>query len=179
MTGKTSTDSSSVLPLDARTARIAGDGGLAASLREAPAKENEAQNGYRTGFEPDELDSVAPHAAEEKSKGFLRAPFGIVGLETSAALTYTELVKPGILTLMQMAEKMSGNPARILRVPGGSLRAGAPADLALFDFNAEWKIDPAAFASKGKNTPFAGRSVFGKTMYTIVGGRIAWERRIK
>ena len=71
----------------------------------------------------------------------------------------------------------SGNPARILRVPGGSLRAGAPADLALFDFNAEWKIDPAAFASKGKNTPFAGRSVFGKTMYTIVGGRIAWERR--
>ena len=67
MTGKTSTDSSSVLPLDARTARIAGDGGLAASLREAPAKENEAQNGYRTGFEPDELDSVAPHAAEARA----------------------------------------------------------------------------------------------------------------
>ena len=67
MTGKTGTDSSSVLPLDARTARIASGGGLAASLRDVPAKENEARNGYRAaGFEPDELDSVAPHAAESR-----------------------------------------------------------------------------------------------------------------
>ena len=66
MTGKTSTDSSSVLPLDARTARIAADGGLAASLREVPAKENEAGNGYRAGFEPDELDSSMPHVAESR-----------------------------------------------------------------------------------------------------------------
>ena len=148
-----------------------------------PLRTKQDVEALRRGLRDGTIDCIstdhAPHAAEEKSKGFLRAPFGIVGLETSAALTYTELVKPGILTLMQMAEKMSGNPARILRVPGGSLRVGAPADLALFDFNAEWKIDPAAFASKGKNTPFAGRSVFGKTMYTIVGGRIAWERRKK
>ena len=66
MTGRTSTDSSSVLPLDARSARIAADGGLAASLREVPAKENEAQNGYRAGFEPDELDSSMPQAAESR-----------------------------------------------------------------------------------------------------------------
>lgn len=117
----------------------------------------------------------APHTAEEKSRGFRQAPFGISGLETSAALTYTELVKPGILTLMQMAQKMSFNPAKILGIPGGSLKEGAPADLAVFDFNHSYKIDPEKFLSKGKNTPFAGRKVYGRTMLTICGGKIVWE----
>ncbi len=117
----------------------------------------------------------APHTAEEKAGGFLGSPFGIVGLETSAALTYTELVKGGVLTLMQMAEKMSRNPARILRVPGGSLRRGMPADLAIFDFETPWRIRPEAFASKGKNTPFAGRTVYGRTRYTIVGGQLVFQ----
>lgn len=113
----------------------------------------------------------APHSAEEKSKGLIRAPFGITGLETSCALTYTELVKGGVITLMQMAEKMSFNPAKILGVPGGSLRAGAPADIAVFDFRTPWRINPDDFLSKGKNTPFAGREVYGRCIYTFVGGR--------
>jgi hypothetical protein len=71
MTGKTSTDLSSVLPLNARTARIASGGGLAASLRKFPAKENEARNGYRAGLEPDELDSIAPHSAENRMESSL------------------------------------------------------------------------------------------------------------
>ncbi len=119
----------------------------------------------------------APHSADEKSRGFLSAPFGITGLETSAALTYTELVKPGILTLMQMAEKMSYNPAKILRIDAGTLSEGAPADIAIFDFEHEYTIDPGKFLSKGKNTPFAGRRVFGKCKYTLVLGNLVWEDR--
>ena len=117
----------------------------------------------------------APHSAEEKSGGFRNSPFGIVGLETSAALTYTELVRSGVLTLMQMAEKMCLNPARVLGVPGGTLEEGAPADIAVFDFENEYRIDPDAFLSRGRNTPFAGRAVYGKTRMTICGGRIVWE----
>ena len=117
----------------------------------------------------------APHSADEKARGFMRAPFGIVGLETSVALTYTGLVKSGILTLMQMAEKMSLNPARILRIPGGSLAEGSRADIAIFDFKHPYRIDPEAFLSRGRNTPFAGREVFGKTMYTIAAGEIIYR----
>ena len=117
----------------------------------------------------------APHAVEEKNKGFLKSAFGIVGIETSAALTYTYLVRPGILTLMQMAEKMSLNPAKVLGIEGGSLQAGAPADLAVFDFEQEYVIDPEEFMSKGTNTPFAGWKVYGRTRLTVCGGDIVWE----
>jgi dihydroorotase len=119
----------------------------------------------------------APHSEEEKSQGFRRSPFGIVGLETSAALTYTELVKGGVLTLMQMAEKMSRNPARILGVPGGSLKEGMPADIAVFDFEHPWRIDPRQFVSRGRNTPFIGREVYGAAVYTISGGQIVYRIR--
>lgn len=114
---------------------------------------------------------------DEKRRGFRSAPFGITGLETSAALAYTELVKPGILTLMQMAEKMSFNPAKILKINAGSLREGMPADIAVFDFENEYTIDPKTFVSKGKNTPFAGKKVFGKTIYTLTDGNVVWEER--
>lgn len=117
----------------------------------------------------------APHASEEKEKGILKAPFGIVGLETAAALTYTHLVKPGLLTVMQMAEKMSYHPARILGLRKGVIEEGAPADLMIFDPDREWVIDPSEFLSKGKNTPFAGKKVFGKVTATIVNGEIAFE----
>ena len=117
----------------------------------------------------------APHGEEEKSRGFLRSPFGIVGLETSAALTYTELVKGGVLTLMQMTEKMSLNPARILGIPGGTLAPGAAADVAVFDFRTPYRIDPGNFRSKGKNTPFAGREVYGRTVLTISAGRAVYS----
>ena len=80
-----------------------------------------------------------------------------------------------MLTLMQMAEKMCLNPARVLGVPGGTLEEGAPADIAVFDFENEYRIDPDAFLSRGRNTPFAGRAVYGKTRMTICGGRIVWE----
>ena len=135
----------------------------------------------RAGLADGTIDCIstdhAPHSEDEKSRGFLSAPFGITGLETSAALTYTELVKPGVLTLMQMAEKMSFNPARILKIDAGTLSEGAPADIAIFDFEHPYVIDPEKFLSKGKNTPFAGRKVWGKVKYTLASGNIVWEDR--
>ena len=133
----------------------------------------------KKGLSEDIMDVIAtdhaPHASEEKEKGILKAPFGIVGLETAAALTYTHLVKPGLLTVMQMAEKMSYHPARILGLNKGVIEEGAPADLVIFDPDREWVIDPSEFLSKGKNTPFAGKKVFGKVTATIVNGEIAFE----
>ena len=105
-----------------------------------------------------------------------KAPFGIVGLETAACLTYTELVLQGYLTPMQMAEKMSYNPAQILGLTEkGAVAEGKIADLVIFDPDANYKIDKNTFFSKGKNTPFDGREVTGKVMATIVDGRVVYE----
>ena len=132
----------------------------------------------KKGLADDIMDVIAtdhaPHAAREKEQGIQKAPFGIVGLETAAALTYTELVKPGILTPMQMAEKMSYNPAKVLGLEKGTVAEGSHADLTIFDPECEWVIDPAEFLSKGKNTPFGGKKVTGKVKATIVDGEIAY-----
>ncbi len=119
----------------------------------------------------------APHSAEEKEKSMAQAAFGIVGVETSAALTYTYLVKTGVLTMMQMAEKMSANPAKILGLAEkGSVEEGKIADLVIFDPHKTYKIDKTKFASKGRNTPFDGFEVTGEVAYTIVGGQVVYER---
>ena len=118
----------------------------------------------------------APHTAQDKSGSLKEAAFGIVGLETAVALTITELVEPGILTPMQMAEKMSGNPAKILHLEDrGSLVPGKEADIVIIDPEAEYVIDPKTFVSKGKNTPFGGRKVRGAVKYTICGGEVVYQ----
>lgn len=114
----------------------------------------------------------APHHADEKNVEYNLAAFGISGIETSFALSYTALVRGGVLTLEQLAEKMSTAPARILGLEGGVLREGAAADIMLADLAAAWRIDPKQFVSKGKNTPFAGTQVYGEVKYTIVDGVI-------
>ena len=117
----------------------------------------------------------APHAFEEKNNCMKKAPFGIVGSETAAALTYTELVLGGIFTPMQMAVAMSYNPAQVMGWETGDIQPGKAADVVLFDPNAVYKIDVNTFASKGKNTPFHGRKVTGKVVCTICDGRIVYE----
>lgn len=119
----------------------------------------------------------APHTSIEKDTSMARAPFGIVGLETAVALTYTELVKTGILTPMQMAEKMSYNPAKILHLDRGSLAVGKTADVVVIDTETSYKIDANEFLSKGKNTPFNGRKVYGKVKATICNGKVVWEEK--
>ena len=135
----------------------------------------------KAGLGADIMDVIAtdhaPHAADEKNCSMTKAAFGIVGLETMAALTYTELVEPGILTPMQMAEKTSYNPAKILGLTDkGAVAEGKIADLVVFDPSAEYVIDKNTFLSKGKNTPFHGRKVKGEVCCTIVDGRIVYER---
>lgn len=118
----------------------------------------------------------APHSAEEKNKSMAQAAFGIVGLETSAALTYTYLVKEGILSIMGMAEKMSYNPAKILGLEEkGSVSEGKVADIVIFDPDKTYRIDKNSFASKGKNTPFDGFEVSGEVRYTLVDGEVAYQ----
>ncbi|MBO5353966.1 MAG: dihydroorotase [Lachnospiraceae bacterium] len=118
----------------------------------------------------------APHSKEEKEQSMLKAPFGIVGSETAYALTVTELVRTGKITMQQLVERMSASPARILGIQKGSLQPGMAADITIADVDTCWKIDPEKFYSKGKNTPFAGKEVYGKIYYTIVDGEIAFQQ---
>ncbi|XCP86303.1 dihydroorotase [Roseburia hominis] len=146
-----------------------------------PIRAREDMEALRAGLAADIMDVIstdhAPHAREEKEGSMKDAAFGIVGLETSAALTYTELVDTGLLTVMQMAEKMSYNPAKILGLADrGSVSEGKTADLVLFDPAKEYAIDKTKFVSKGKNTPFDGYPVKGEVAVTIVDGKIVFRR---
>lgn len=133
--------------------------------------------GLRTGVIDCISTDHAPHSAEEKAQGFLKAPFGIVGLETSASLTYTELVEKGVLNIQQMVQKMSTNPAKVLGIDDkkGYIEVGKTADITIFDPECEYVIDPGEFASKGKNTPFGGRKVRGRVRTTIVNGQVVYR----
>lgn len=117
----------------------------------------------------------APHTFDDKNTSMKKAPFGIVGLETAASLTYSELVLGGYLTPMQMAEKMSYNPAKLIPVDKGDISEGKIADIVIFDPNETYTIDKDKFASKGKNTPFHGRTVTGKVKCTICGGNVVYS----
>lgn len=115
----------------------------------------------------------APHSKEEKERPITEAPSGIIGLETSLAVCNTVLVREGHLTLMQLMEKMSLNPARMYGFDCGFIQEGAPADLVIFDPEEEWVVE--TFASKASNSPFIGQKLWGKVKYTICGGRIVYE----
>jgi len=117
----------------------------------------------------------APHHFDEKNVEFDLAPFGIIGLETALAMIVTNLVETGILSYSQMVERMSCSPARVFKLPGGSLARGAAADVTVFDPAASWTVDPTRFLSKGRNTPYAGMTLRGKAVCTIVAGRVVYR----
>ena len=124
------------------------------------------------------LDAIAtdhaPHTVEEKAD-FVSAPNGSIGMETSLAVGVTCLVKTGLLSLEQLVEKMSVNPAKILGINAGTLAVGAPADIALVDLDEEWTVDVDRLHGKSKNTPFKGRKLCGKVKKTILGGRVVFD----
>ncbi len=146
-----------------------------------PLRTREDVEALRQGLRDGVMDVIstdhAPHTKEEKNDSMLRAPFGIVGLETAAALTYTQLVLGGYLTPMQMAEKMSYNPAQVIRCGKGILSAGSVADIVVFDPNKVYTIKADEFASKGRNTPFDGWEVTGAVRATVAGGRVIYQER--
>lgn len=134
------------------------------------------KEGLRDGIMDVISTDHAPHTFDDKNTSMKKAPFGIVGLETAACLTYSELVLGGYLTPMQMAEKMSYNPARIIGIDKGDIQPGKKADVVLFDPNETYRIDKNTFASKGRNTPFDGREVTGRVKLTICDGNIVYEQ---
>ena len=145
-----------------------------------PIREAEDVEAIKEGLQDGTLDCIvtdhAPHHRDEKSGEYNLAAFGISGIETSFSLSYTALVRGGILTLSQLAQRMSGAPARILGLEGGTLQEGEVADIMLADLNEKYVIDPKDFASKGKNTPFEGMEVYGRVKYTIVDGTVKFPR---
>ena len=146
-----------------------------------PLRAKEDMEDLIQGLKDDIMDVIstdhAPHSAEEKAKDLEHAPFGIVGLETSVALTVTNLVKKGYLTPMQMAAKMSYNPAKVLGIPKGTLDEGKIADITIIDPDKEYTIDVNTFESKGKNTPFDGYKVSGEVEYTILNGKVVYSNK--
>ncbi|MGN0142435.1 MAG: dihydroorotase [Roseburia sp.] len=144
-----------------------------------PLRTREDVEALRMGLKEGIMDVIAtdhaPHTFADKNTTMKKAPFGIVGLETAASLTYTELVLGGYLTPMQMAEKMSYNPATILGLDRGDIQPGKAADIVIFDPQVTYKIDKNKFASKGRNTPFDGREVTGRVRMTIVDGEIVYS----
>lgn len=125
------------------------------------------------------LDAIAtdhaPHSAREKLVEFDRAAFGIIGLETSLALSLEVLVNGAGMDLLTLVDRMSTTPARILGLEGGSLRSGAPADIVLFDPGERWTFTEADVGSRARNTPFFGRGMVGRVVLTLLGGRATWE----
>lgn len=146
-----------------------------------PLRAQEDVDALKDGLKRGVMDCIstdhAPHHKTEKERPFAEAPFGITGLETSVAITITELVNTGMLTPLQMADKMSYSPATIIKSDRGTLLPGRIADITIINPNEEYKIDSNTFASLGKNTPFNGKTVKGRVIYTIVGGKTVYSYR--
>ena len=114
----------------------------------------------------------APHHYDEKEREFADAPNGIIGLETALAVSVTNLVESGHIDFNTLVEKMSCAPARLFGLPGGTLGKGAVADVTVFDPSRSWVVNPGEFLTKGRNTPYAGMTLKGRAMCTVVGGNI-------
>lgn len=142
-----------------------------------PIRGSEDRDALIEGIKDGTVDMIAtdhaPHSAEEKQGSLSESLNGIVGLETAFPVLYTKLVKTGVIRLEKLIELMQQAPSGRFGISGG-IRKGAPADLTVFDLNAEYVIDPGNFLSMGKASPFAGDRVFGKCLLTMVGGKLAY-----
>lgn len=142
-----------------------------------PLRTEEDRQAIIAGLADGTIDIIAtdhaPHSREEKERSITAAPSGIIGLETSLALGITTLVRPGHLSLMQLLEKMTVNPARLYHLPSGELKEGRAADIVIFDPEERWT--PTEYASLSANSPFTGRELLGKIKLTICRGEIIYH----
>ena len=143
-----------------------------------PLRTEEDRIAVIEGLSDGTIDAIAtdhaPHTPQEKSD-FLAAPNGTVGMETSLAAGITYLVKPGFLTLAELVRLMTCSPAQILHLHAGTLHPGAPADLALFQPDEEWLVDPTLLHGKSRNAAFKGRTLTGRVHLTVCGGRVVFR----
>ena len=144
-----------------------------------PIREEMDKQAVLEGLKDGTLDCIvtdhAPHHADDKNVEYNLASFGISGIETSFALAITHLYKTGLLTLPEIAQRMSLNPARILNLEGGKIEEGAVADLMIANLDEEWVVKADELVSKGKNTPFDGCKLTGAVKYTIVNGDVKYQ----
>jgi len=140
-----------------------------------PLRSERDRQALLAGLADGTVDAIAsdhaPHHADEKDVEFDLAPFGILGLETTLGLCLDRLVRPGVIGMSRLVELLSTGPARVLRLPGGTLRPGSPADVTLFDPEGEVTVAAGAFLSRSRNTPFDGWTLRGRPVATLVGGR--------
>ena len=143
-----------------------------------PLREAADRDAMLQGLADGSVDVIAtdhaPHHYDEKQVEFDHAPFGITGLETAVSLCFDRLVHRGVISLSRLVELLSVNPARILRVPGGSLSEGAPADITILAPDLDVTVAAASMRSQSKNTPFDGWTLRGGVAATIVGGRAVY-----
>ncbi|GBG95351.1 dihydroorotase [Ligilactobacillus salitolerans] len=135
-----------------------------------------------TGIQDGTIDVIAtdhaPHTKADKAGGFAHSAFGITGSETAFGLLYTELVKTKVITLARLIELMSSKPAEVFRIPdAGQIMPGKRADLAFFDLNAKHQLAQGNFLSKGSNSPFVGKNVYGQTVLTMVAGQVVYRKQ--
>ncbi len=144
-----------------------------------PIRSAEDRDALVEGIKDGTIDVVAtdhaPHTLEEKSRGLAGSAMGVVGLETSFAVIYTKLVREGVITLEKAVELMSESPRKIFNL-GGGLCEGQAADIAVFDLEAEFDVNPEDFHSKGRSTPFEGWHLWGECCLTMVDGKIVWQK---
>lgn len=130
------------------------------------------------GLQDGTIDAIAtdhaPHTPEEKSD-FEKAPNGSIGMETSLSVGITNLVKTGKLTISRLIDKMSTSPAKIINIPAGTLKIGADADMVIFDINESYTVDVDKLHGKSRNTPFKGKTLFGKVKYTVLNGQVVYK----
>lgn len=147
-----------------------------------PLATPEDRDAVRVALAEGTIDCVAtdhaPHTDHEKRRGLAEAPFGIVGLETAFAVLFCALVETGILSLETLVRRLSGDPAGVMGLDAPAVRPGQRADLAAFDLDTDWHVDPGRFRSRGRNTPFGGWRLRGRPVFTLAGGRIAYDGRL-
>ena len=144
-----------------------------------PLRSVEDMEAVKEALQDGTLDAIAtdhaPHHIREKNLPYEQALNGVIGLETSFPVSYTRLVRTGILTPLELISKMSTGPAKILGIERGCIETGGQADLTIIDTKAEYEIGPGHFLSKSLNSPFLGEKVYGEIIYTLIGGRIVWK----
>ena len=145
-----------------------------------PIREEVDKQAILAGLKDGTIDCIvtdhAPHHVDDKNVEYDVAAFGISGIETSFGFAITNLYKAGVLTLNEIADKMSAAPARILGLDGGEIAEGKVADFTIANLDEKWVIDPEKFVSKGKNNPFGGTELYGTIAYTIVDGEVKYSK---
>ncbi len=156
------------------------DGYNSATKVNPPLRSKEDMEEIRKGLADGTIDAIAtdhaPHHRDDKEVEYSSAAFGISGLETAVSLSVTHLLRTGILTPLQLAERISLTPAKLLKLDAGYIAEKGPADITIIDPEGEITVDAKKFLSKGKNSPFDGMKLYGRVMYTLVGGKIVWGK---